>query len=236
MELQILEVEFGDACLQIPANCLALTESQDFKHPVCLFRVLFFSIDQDAEVFVRWQWSNSVYNATFKVHRVQSHQSSSIHLDRVGWIAGILRIYAYTISNTFFTYLYLHVCSMSPKVYRWQFPFPIHHTPKKNRCFFYRGRFLCGEVRKVKLDGAFKIWLPIWLVHTIFSIGWFQPALTPPKFNIACGKRIVGRRSFPFGSRSLFVGELYVKLPAGIMGNLTAPPPMPKLHQKIRPY
>ena len=65
-----------------------------FKHPVCLFRVLFFSIDQDAEVFVRWQWSNSVYNATFKVHGVQSHQSSSIHyMDRVGWIAGILRIY-----------------------------------------------------------------------------------------------------------------------------------------------
>ena len=63
-----------------------------------------------------------------------------------------------------------------------------------------------------------------------------QPALTPPKFNIASGKMIVGRRSFPFGSRSLFVGELYVKLPAGIMGNLTAPPPNAKLHQKIRPY
>ena len=94
------------------------SQNPRFKHPVCLFRVLFFSIDQDAEVFVRWQWSNSVYNSTFKVHGVQSHQSSSIHLDRVGWIAGILPIYAYIIYYTFFTYLYLHVCSMSPKVYR----------------------------------------------------------------------------------------------------------------------
>lgn len=107
----MLEVEFGYALLQIPANCLAFTISR-IKHPGCLFWASFLSIDQDAEVFVCWQWSNSVFDVTLKKYMVYKvtihHQYIWIQLGGLQESCG----YMYMIYYTFNFYICIFTCML----------------------------------------------------------------------------------------------------------------------------